>query len=740
MLKTSWLNNLRAQSFIVVLCLGLLLAAVFIFYALPEQARWVNNDLSKAAKRSLQQLSASITSPLLTQQYAQLYENIDSQLAIHPNWQAMKITDAVTDLQLYPLDSWPQFNHPDDKVIKHTVLFLNKPLANIELVVNFKTEIAESSKLHYTLIYSQFFILFIVFSGVAFLVDRRITKPLKELEVAFKRLAKDDFECQLPYMPSNEVGSVISAFNNMVEEVYINHNNLNSLRVKAESASRAKSDFMASMSHELRTPLNAILGLAQIYDYDPEATDTHKKNAKSIYQAGEHLLLLIDDVLDLTSIESGNMQFIFEYLPLKGILSESVKLVSELVKVNQVKIFIDDTSVADDVYLYIDRRRFKQVMLNLLSNAIKYNKPQGRIIVSCKIDKNSRCEIKVEDTGYGFSEAAKERLFKPFDRLGAETSNINGTGIGLVITKQLVEHMEGEISAESEVGVGSEFSLMFTTFIRQQETLDEPNQAIHRKVENEILVQSTLKVLIAEDQITNQQVLKQQLNILDIEPTFASDGEQAWEILKKEAFDILLTDIQMPKLNGLELAKRIRAQKQFNNLIIIAITANIIQENVHACEKAGMNDFITKPIELNKLSELLNKYARMTNESSKLSSQELEFNELEQLDLELLQAMLGDDTAIHCLVFEAYLKSVSEQVKLILKHKKSLNYKELAFQAHGLKSSSKSIAAINLANICEKIEGDAEKELCDEATFNQFELCLNEVITQIQGYCFKYKN
>ena len=325
MLKINWWHSLRAQSFIAVMAFGFILACLFIFYALPEQARWVNDDLSKTAQRSLQQLSTSVKTPLLTRQYAELYEQIDNQLDIQPNWKAIKIVDTATGNQLYPLDVWNGATQSGDMLLSQQIMFLEKSLASITLVVNFTNEINESSKLHYTLIYIQFMILVLFFMALAWLVDYRITKPLRSLEFAFARLAKGDFDCHVDKHQNNEVGSVISAFNHMATEVASNHQKLNTLRIQAESASKAKSDFMASMSHELRTPLNAILGLAQLYEYDDLANKVQKDNAKSIYRAGEHLLLLINDVLDLTAIESGNMQFSFSYVPIKSILEESVR-------------------------------------------------------------------------------------------------------------------------------------------------------------------------------------------------------------------------------------------------------------------------------------------------------------------------------------------------------------------------------------------------------------------------------
>lgn len=155
MLRINWWRSLRVQSFVAVITFGFLLVCLFIFYALPEQARWVNEGLSKTAQRSLQQLSTSVTTPLLTRQYAELYEQIDSQLEIQPNWKRIQVIDEVTKNQLYPLDTWQGTIERSDVVLSQQVLFLDKPLAKIILVANFTNEINESSKLHYTLIYSQ---------------------------------------------------------------------------------------------------------------------------------------------------------------------------------------------------------------------------------------------------------------------------------------------------------------------------------------------------------------------------------------------------------------------------------------------------------------------------------------------------------------------------------------------------------------------------------------------------------
>ncbi|GGP37323.1 hypothetical protein GCM10009409_00200 [Shewanella saliphila] len=718
-----------------------MLICLFVFYTLPEQARWVNDGLSKTAQRSLQQLSTSITTPLLTRQYAELYEEINNQLEIHPNWKAIKIIDAETGNQLYPLDSWNGAIERGDKLLNQDVVFLDKPLAKITLVVNFTSEINESSKLHYTLIYIQFSILLLILIGLAWLVDLRITSPLRALEHAFTRLAKGDFECHVDKQQHNEVGSVIHGFNQMVNDIAGNQQKLNSLRIQAESASKAKSDFMASMSHELRTPLNAILGLAQLYDYDQSASEIQKNNAKRIYGAGEHLLLLINDVLDLTAIESGNMQFNFEYVPIKRVIEESVEFVNELINAQSISLHLEGLNSLDGLCFYIDERRFKQVMLNLLSNAIKYNKPQGKIYIRCNVLNNRQCSISVADTGYGFTEEDESRLFKPFDRLGAETSKINGTGIGLVITRELVERMQGKITVQSEVNQGSCFNLLFNSF--EQSTI-----ASHKQVATENSEHTNadalpiLKVLVAEDQVTNQQVLKQQLTLLGVQSTFVSNGEQAWQILQDNTFDVLLTDIQMPLLDGLELTKRIREHKRLNDLVIIAVTANIIKKNIDDCYTVGMNGFLTKPVELVQLKTLLIEHSSVAINAhiEHTPSVEPSTAMYDQLDMSLLVSMLGDDTDVHSMVFNAFIQTAGEQVKLIKAYADSQNYADLSFQSHGLKSASKSVAAIKLAEICQQIEHFANDSSVDEQLIKDLTFNFEQVMTQLSHYCQQHES
>ena len=224
---------------------------------------------------------------------------------------------------------------------------------------------------------------------------------------------------------------------------------------EAENANRAKSQFLSSMSHELRTPLNAILGFSQIIDMSTEDNDT-KRHAEEIINAGQHLLSLINDVLDLSKIESGNLDLLIEKCSLNNLLASTIALVHPIADKYSIKI-INNVSLPDDVIIYVDINKLKQVVINLLSNGIKYNRKNGSVIVDYHIEEDKSVCISVTDTGLGLNAEHMRHIFEPFNRAGAEDSNIEGTGLGLAISKLLIERMNGQISVKSEKDQGSCF-------------------------------------------------------------------------------------------------------------------------------------------------------------------------------------------------------------------------------------------------------------------------------------------
>lgn len=228
-------------------------------------------------------------------------------------------------------------------------------------------------------------------------------------------------------------------------------------RDEADKANQAKSMFLSSMSHELRTPLNAILGFAQILQLDSDLNEVQASNIDEIYRAGKHLLSLINEVLDLTRIESGNLELSLQAVDILPVVKESLNLLSVLADKNNITI---ESNITDSVFIMADKTRLKQALLNLCSNAIKYNRPSGSVTIACELA-DEMATIKVIDTGTGIEQKRLPEIFQPFNRLDADQSNVEGTGIGLPLTKQLVELMNGEIDVTSEHGQGSTFSIRF---------------------------------------------------------------------------------------------------------------------------------------------------------------------------------------------------------------------------------------------------------------------------------------
>ena len=382
-------------------------------------------------------------------------------------------------------------------------------------------------------------------------------------------------------------------------------NELAILRSKeeAEKANQAKSDFLSSMSHELRTPLNAILGFTQLLKYEKTLTDKQLSHISEISNAGNLLLELVNQILDLARIEKGHLQLSMEKVALADCFKEVRAMIQPLAEKKNLSLNINtDTSG----YVIADFTRLKQIMLNLLSNAIKYNVDNGSVTLKVLQKENNVVRICIIDTGKGISQELLQEIFQPFNRLNA-ASNIEGTGIGLSISKQLVEMMNGSIGVNSKINHGSEFwielsgSLYITTAMENECRTPPKEQVLPSR---SIAGQS---ILVAEDNPTNQTLILSQLETLGYAADLAKNGQEALNKMGNTDYQLLLTDCNMPLVDGYNLAKTIREQGN-QQLPIIALTADAFPEKKAECIKAGMNDQITKPVNLQTLKDTLEKY------------------------------------------------------------------------------------------------------------------------------------
>jgi PAS domain S-box-containing protein len=383
---------------------------------------------------------------------------------------------------------------------------------------------------------------------------------------------------------------------------------LRAARDEAERASRAKSEFLSSMSHELRTPMNAILGFAQLLATDARQplADAHRGHLRHILQAGTHLLALIDDVLDLARVEAGKQPIQLEPVALGPLLRECLDLVHPLAEQRQVR--LDGGDAVDGAgCVTADRTRLKQVLLNLLSNAIKYNREGGQVRLAHG-ETPDESWLDISDTGLGFAQEQQARLFTAFDRLGAEDGPIQGAGIGLALSKRMLELMSGRIEVRSEVGVGSTFRLWL-----QRQAAPAPGPAREAGAGAGGAAASPTpaapvarRVLYIEDNPVNAMLMEAVLERLPgVRLECASLPEVGLQLARARPPDLVLLDIQLPGIDGFEVLRRLRAEATTQAIPVVAVSANAMPGDIERARHAGFDDYLTKPIDFERLLDLV---------------------------------------------------------------------------------------------------------------------------------------
>jgi PAS domain S-box-containing protein len=394
-------------------------------------------------------------------------------------------------------------------------------------------------------------------------------------------------------------GGIVKTIWDLTDDVR-NAEDLRAARAAADAASAAKSEFLSSMSHELRTPLNAILGFAQLLQRDKRAplSDRHKERVGQILKGGEHLLRLIDDILDLSRIEAGRVSISTEPVSVGDLLDELRRTLEPTAAREGIALELEALPSGLPM-VSADRTRFAQILMNLGSNAIKYNRPSGKVTFVVSVPRHGRVRVTVRDTGIGIPWDKQEKLFQPFQRAGQETGPIEGTGIGLVITKRLAHLMEGDVGFESLPHEGSSFWVELPA----HESV-APHTDASRAAEGgpHVPLRGRREVLYVEDNPANVTFMRDLVDSFDaIDLLTAPTAEMGIELARQRHPDVILMDINLPGMSGLDAVQALRSAPETKDIPVIALTAAASERDKQRGVQAGFYRYLTKPVKVDEL-------------------------------------------------------------------------------------------------------------------------------------------
>lgn len=372
----------------------------------------------------------------------------------------------------------------------------------------------------------------------------------------------------------------------------------------ADAASRAKSEFLSRMSHELRTPLNVVLGFTQLLQME-KLPEEQASWIDQVFKAGRHLLDLINEVLDIARIESGALALSPEPVSLRDVVGDTIESMRPIAAASDIA--IDFLIEGDDLFVLADRQRIKQVLINLIANAVKYNRPHGSVLVTSKARDDETTEILVSDTGIGIAAEHIERLFVPFDRLGAEQSAIEGTGVGLPLSLRLVQAMEGDLLVDSTPGEGSTFTVVLPTS-RPPHDLD--GDAAIADAERQIALDDELRahgtLLYIEDNLTNLHLMQRVVaRRPGIRLLHAPQGRMGLELAHTRHADLILLDLHLPDMSGMEVLGQLRSDPATSDVPVYIVSADATAGQVLRMRAAGAVGYLTKPLDIRRVLGLL---------------------------------------------------------------------------------------------------------------------------------------
>ena len=518
---------------------------------------------------------------------------------------------------------------------------------------------------------------------------------------------------------------------------------------EAETAAQAKEDFLANMSHEIRTPMNAITGMVELALRNDALPDQEKEYLYNIRAAGEDLLSIIDDILDITKIDSGNLEITEEAYEITSIVHDVVSVIQVMLGDKPVVLLVD---VSPDIPARLkgDGIRIKQIILNLLSNAVKYTE-RGSIRLQVEaVPVDGECgktdlKVSVTDTGIGISAEQLEDLFSKFKQADSGVNRAKGgSGLGLAISKRLIELMQGTLHAQSEPGRGSEFA-----FTVKQQVVDErpcietdpqmvlqpaPKQeeiAVHREQRKKegrqtTFTAPTVRILLVDDNKVNLKVAEGLLRPYKMCIEMAYSGRQAIEMVQSRVYDLVFMDHMMPEMDGVETTRSIRSMEdeRFRVMPIIALSANAVRGAREMFLEAGMNDFVAKPIEMRIMDRTLRRWLPadkvISNKNATEAARREEYGndmktnpmlwQMDGIDVAVGMNYSGGDAGLYREVLSDYMDTIEEKADLIERAVEEGDLETYTIEVHSLKSTSKAIGAMELSSFAKDLEESGKNQ------------------------------
>jgi signal transduction histidine kinase/CheY-like chemotaxis protein len=533
-------------------------------------------------------------------------------------------------------------------------------------------------------------------------------------------------------------------------------------KLAAEKSDLSKSKFMAMVSHEIRTPMNAITGLTYLC-LQTTLNSQQLDYVSKINAASASLLGIINDILDFSKIEAGMLDFEKVNFDLAELVADVITVVGQQIGVRNI---VFSTAISEEIpkILIGDPLRLGQIITNLMANAAKFTE-QGEILLSASLVHQTKEQIRIQfsvrDTGIGISAEQQVKLFQAFSQADESiTRKYGGTGLGLKITKELVEMMGGSISVTSSPGKGSTF--YFDVLLRVPKVIDKSSLSRQPVADpfglpdfdsrsditkNQILISynnllTNLKILLVEDNQVNQQIVVELVSKAGARVDVANNGKEALEMLGNKArYDIVLMDIQMPLMDGLEATRRVREDLKFSDLPIIALTAHAMGEQQSACLDAGMNDFLTKPIDPDLLYETI---AKWTNreiskaETTTIAPSEVYRLSVDGLDTEAGLKRVAGNHAVFVAVMRQFCEDQADGAQLVRQALANKNFAAAERIVHTILGASSNLGANELAAAAKNLEQNILTQAIDSRLLNTFEISLQTAIDRMRTYVYEF--